>query len=86
VNTGANWLPNPEHFFQHSYYKNAAGEIVDANVLGHDRTVGFPVSYYGYCPKPYEQSGDVCKGSPFSVGHPQAYQASISGGLESLNY
>jgi TonB-linked SusC/RagA family outer membrane protein len=86
VSTGANWLPDPEHFFQHSYYKNAAGQIVDANVLGHDRTVGFPVSYYGYCPKPYNQSGDVCKGSPFSVGHPQAYQASISGGLESLNY
>src|SRR5438105_780030 len=86
VNTGANWLPDPEHFFQHSYYKNSAGEIVDANVLGHDRTVGFPVSYYGYCPKPYKQSGDFCKGSPFSVGHPQAYQASISGGLEALNY
>ena len=86
VNTGANWLPDPEHFFQHSYYKSATGQIVDANVLGHDLHVGFPVSYYGSCPKPYKQSGDVCKGSPFSVGHPQAYQGSISGGLESLNY
>ena len=86
VNTGANWLPDPEHFFQHSYYKSASGQIVDANVLGHDERVGFPVSYYGSCPKPYKQSGDMCKGSPFSVGHPQAYQASISGGLESLNY
>jgi TonB-dependent SusC/RagA subfamily outer membrane receptor len=52
VKQGANWLPDPENLFQHSYYKTAAGEIVDANVLAHDRTVGFPVSYYGYCPKP----------------------------------
>ena len=45
VKQGANWLPNPEKLFQHSYYKTASGEIVDANVLRHDRTVGFPVSY-----------------------------------------
>ncbi len=42
VKQGANWLPNPENLFQHSYYKTAAGEIVDANVLAHDRTVGIP--------------------------------------------
>ena len=86
VSTGANWLPDPEHLFQHSYYKTSGGQIVDASVLAHDRLVGFPVSYYGYCPKPYSQSGDMCKGSPFSVGHPQAYQASVSGGLDQLNY
>jgi TonB-linked SusC/RagA family outer membrane protein len=86
VKGGANWLPNPEELFQHSYYKNQAGEIVDADVLGHDRTVGFPVSYYGYCPKPYKQSGDMCKGSPFSTGNPQAYEGSISGGTDALNY
>ena len=83
---GANWLPNPESLFQHSYYKTAAGEIVDANVLGHDRLVGFPVTYYGKCPTPYKQSGDVCKGTPFSTGRPQAYNAAISGGVEGLNY
>ena len=86
VKQGANWLPNPEKLFQHSYYKSASGEIVDANVLKHDRTVGFPVSYYGYCPKPYEQSGDRCKGSPFSTGQAQSYDATISGGADVLNY
>jgi TonB-linked SusC/RagA family outer membrane protein len=86
VKQGANWLPDPENLFQHSYYKSAAGDIVDADVLGHDRTVGFPVSYYGYCPKPYKQSGDACKGDPFSTGHVQSYDATISGGAESLNY
>jgi TonB-linked SusC/RagA family outer membrane protein len=86
VKQGANWLPNPEKLFQHSYYKTASGQIVDANVLAHDRTVGFPVSYYGYCPKPYEQSGTMCKGSPFSTGYPQSYDATISGGADVLNY
>ena len=86
VKQGANWLPDPEKLFQHSYYKTASGEIVDANVLAHDRTVGFPVSYYGYCPKPYKQSGSVCKGSPFSTGQTQSYDATISGGADVLNY
>jgi len=86
VKQGANWLPNPENLFQHSYYKTASGEIVDANVLAHDRTVGFPVSYYGRCPKPYEQFGDMCKGSPFSTGHTQSYDATVSGGADVLNY
>jgi TonB-linked SusC/RagA family outer membrane protein len=83
---GANWLPNPEALFQHSYYKTAAGAIVDANVLAHDRLVGFPVSYYGTCPKPYSQDGDMCKGTPFSTGHPQSYNAAVSGGVEGLRY
>ncbi len=84
--TGANWLPDPESFFQHSYYKTASGQIVDADVLGHDRTVGFPVSYYGYCPKPYAQSGTVCKGSPFSTGALQAYEGTLSGSSDALNF
>jgi TonB-linked SusC/RagA family outer membrane protein len=83
---GANWLPDPENLFQHSYYKNSAGQIVDANVLAYGRDVGFPVSYYGSCPKPYAQSGTMCKGWPFSTGHPQAYEATLSGGLESVSY
>ena len=86
VKQGANWLPDPENLFQHSYYKTASGEIVDANVLAHDRTVGVPVSYYGRCPKPYKQSGDMCKGDPFSTGHTQSYDATISGGADVLNY
>ena len=86
VKQGANWLPDPENLFQHSYYKSSSGEIVDANVLKHDRTVGFPVTYYGYCPKPYKESGGMCKGTPFSTGHQQAYDATISGGADVLNY
>jgi TonB-linked SusC/RagA family outer membrane protein len=83
---GENWLPNPENLFQHSYYKSSTGQIVDANVLNHDRTVGFPVSYYGDCPKPYKQYGDMCKGSPFSTGLPWAAEASVSGGTGTLGY
>ena len=86
VRTGANWVPNPETFFQHSYYKSSTGQIVDADVLGHDLNVGFPVSYYGDCPHPYTQSGTMCKGSPFSTGHPQAYEGSLSGSAEKLNF
>jgi TonB-linked SusC/RagA family outer membrane protein len=86
VEQGANWLPNPENLFQHSYYKSASGQIVDANVLAHDRLVGFPVSYYGSCPTPYKQDGSMCKGTPFSTGRPQGYQATVSGGIEGLSY
>ena len=35
---------------------------------------------------PYKQDGDACKGSPFSTGYPQGYDASISGGVETLTY
>ncbi|MGQ0650511.1 MAG: SusC/RagA family TonB-linked outer membrane protein [Gemmatimonadaceae bacterium] len=83
---GANWLPDPESLFPHTYYKSAAGEIVDVNILEREREVGFPVSYYGSCPAPYKQSGDRCKGSPFQTGLPQGYDVTISGGAESLNY
>ena len=86
VRGGANWLPDPENLFPHTYYKSAAGEIVDVNILKHEREVGFPVSYYGRCPAPYKQSGDRCKGSPFQTGKPQGYDVTISGGAESLNY
>jgi TonB-linked SusC/RagA family outer membrane protein len=86
VRHGANWLPDPRSLFQHSYYKNAAGQIVDADVLGHDQNVGFPVSYYGSCPRPYTPSGGMCRGTPFSTGRSQAYQATLSGGSEALGY
>ena len=86
VRQGANWLPDPANLFQHSYYRSAAGVIVDADVLGHDQNVGFPVSYYGSCPKPYQQSGDMCKGTPFSTGYARAYEASIAGGSDALSY
>ncbi|MBK6486798.1 MAG: SusC/RagA family TonB-linked outer membrane protein [Gemmatimonadetes bacterium] len=86
VKGGANWLPDPENLFQHSYYKSAAGEIVDVNILKREREIGFPVSVYGRCPAPYKLDGDSCKGSPFRTGMPQGYDVTISGGAESLNY
>jgi TonB-dependent SusC/RagA subfamily outer membrane receptor len=58
---GANWLPDPEHLFQHSYSRSSTGQIVDANVLAYEREVVFPVSYYGSCPKPFTQSVTMCK-------------------------
>ncbi len=83
---GANWLPNPEELFGPVYYKGADGQAVAVNVLTHDRTVGFPVTQYGYCPAPYSQAGDVCKGSVFSTGLPRGYGANLSGGGEQVNY
>ena len=83
---GANWLPDPENLFQHTYYRSASGEIVDVNILKHEREVGFPVDYYGHCPAPYEQKGDRCKGSPFSTGIAHGYDATIGGGADQLNY
>ena len=86
VKGGLNWLPDPENLFQHSYYKSTTGEIVDVNILKREREIGFPVTNYGFCPKPYTRDGDSCKGSPFSTGKPQGYDVTISGGAESLNY
>lgn len=83
---GAAWLPDPENLFQHSYYKNSAGEIVDANVLKHEREVGYPFSLYGKCIAPYKKTGDRCTGSPFTTGMAQGYDATISGGADQLSY
>jgi TonB-linked SusC/RagA family outer membrane protein len=83
---GANWLANPEHIFQSKYYRAADGTVKEFNVLANDRTVGFPVSQYGYCPDPYEADGDRCKGSPFSTGLTSSLGATISGGTESIKY
>jgi TonB-linked SusC/RagA family outer membrane protein len=83
---GATWLPSPEKTFQSKYYRSASGQIVEFNILEHDRTVGFPVSRYGYCPEPYRQEGDACRGSPFSTGLPSSVAAILSGGPESVRY
>jgi len=83
---GANWLPDPENLFQSKYYRAADGSVKEFNVLTNDRTVGFPVSLYGYCPDPYQAEGDRCKGSPFSTGLTSSIGATIGGGTESIRY
>ncbi len=83
---GANWLPNPEKTFQSKYYRSAAGQITEFNILRNDREVGFPVALYGYCPDPYQPVGDRCKGSPFSTGLTSAFGATVSGGVEAIRY
>ncbi len=83
---GANWLPNPEHLFQSKYYRALDGSVKEFNVLTNDRTVGFPVSLYGYCPDPYKAEGSSCKGSPFSTGLTSSIGATIGGGTEAIKY
>jgi TonB-linked SusC/RagA family outer membrane protein len=43
VKEGASWLPNPFELFPPTYYRNAAGEIVEFNVLKND------CAEYGNC-------------------------------------
>jgi TonB-dependent SusC/RagA subfamily outer membrane receptor len=64
VKQGANWLPDPENLFQHSYYKTAAGQIVDADVLGHDRTVGFPCELLRLLSEAVQAIGRCVQGRP----------------------
>ena len=83
---GANWLPDPENLFQSKYYRAADGSVKEFNVLTNDRTVGFPVSLYGYCPDPYKAEGSSCKGSPFSTGLSSSIGATIGGGTDAIKY
>lgn len=74
VKHGANWLPNPEKLFPPVYYRNAVGEIVEFHPMRSDRITG-------------EYPGDTISYGPwFRTGRPQEYEASLSGGTESLRY
>lgn len=74
VKSGFNWLPNPEKLFQHAYYKNAAGQIVDFSPLRSDRVTG-------------EYPGDTIVYGPwFRTGQPRAYEGTVSGGSDALRY
>ncbi|MEZ4415779.1 MAG: SusC/RagA family TonB-linked outer membrane protein [Gemmatimonadota bacterium] len=73
VSQGANWLPNPETYFPHTYFvcqgtsgTCAPGEVTDFSPLREDRL------RYGY--------------DWFQTGLPQGYAASVSGGSEALRY
>jgi TonB-linked SusC/RagA family outer membrane protein len=71
---GANWYPDPENFFPHTFYRNAAGEIVEFSVLRSDRVTG-------------EFPGDTISYGPwFRTGQPRGYAATLAGGTPELNY
>lgn len=74
VKQGANWLPDPENLWQHAYYKNAAGQIVEFSPLYSDRVTG-------------EYPGDTISFGPwFRTGLPREYEVSVSGGAGPMNY
>jgi hypothetical protein len=74
VKRGANWLPNPETLWPSTYYRNAAGQIVEFNALRSDRVTG-------------EYPGDTISYGPwFRTGQPQGYEGSVTGGNEALRY
>ncbi len=83
---GATWIHSPETAFPHPYYRSSTGEIVEFNVLEYGRKVGFPVSLYGECPRPYREEGGMCKGNVFSTGMASAIGGSVSGGAETVKY
>lgn len=85
---GGNWIPNPEGTFNTNYYKGADGQIHELNILAYGRTVGFPQSIYGTCPKPYStlNSSGNCVGNIFSVGPMESFGGNIRGGSEAVRY
>ncbi len=73
VEQGANWLPNPENYFPHTYFRCQGtsgtctpGDIVEFSVLKEDRV------RHGY--------------NWFRTGHPQSYSGSVSGGTQDVRY
>ena len=74
VKQGANWLPDPENLWQHAFYKNSAGEIVEFSPLYSDRVTG-------------EYPGDgISYGPWFRTGAPREFEASVSGGGGPMTY
>ena len=72
VRQGANWLPNPIELVPPTYYRSAAGEIVEVNVLQHDKEDTFGLLGGGR--------------EWFRTGHNQSYGADVSGGTEAVTY
>ena len=72
IRHGASWLPNPVELVPPTYYKSASGEIVEVNVLRHDKEDTFGLLDGGR--------------DWFRTGHNQSYGADVSGGTESVTY
>ena len=84
IRQGASWMPNPISLVPPTYYKSAAGEIVEVNVLKHDKenTFGLLSCDVGVQPGCQANGGRDW----FRTGHNQSYGADISGGTESVTY
>ncbi len=81
---GANWLPNPIQLVPPTYYKSASGEIVEVNVLQHDKENTFGLLNCD----PSTHTGCQANGGRdwFRTGHNQSYGADVSGGTETVTY
>ncbi len=84
IRQGASWMPNPINLVPPTYYRSASGEIVEVNVLRHDKENTFglldcdPSTHIGCQPNGGRDW--------FRTGHNQSYGADISGGTESVTY
>ena len=72
IRQGANWLPNPVTLVPPTYYKSASGQIVEVNVLKHDKEDTFGLLDGGR--------------DWFRTGHNQSIGADVSGGTETITY
>ena len=81
---GANWLPNPIQLVPPTYYKSASGEIVEVNVLQHDKENTFGLLN---CDSSIHTGCQANGGRDwFRTGHNQSYGADVSGGTETVTY
>ncbi|MDE2981608.1 MAG: SusC/RagA family TonB-linked outer membrane protein [Gemmatimonadota bacterium] len=84
IRQGASWMPNPVELVPPTYYKNSAGQIVEVNVLKHDKENTFGLLDCD----PSTQTGCQPNGGHdwFRTGHNQSYGADVSGGTENVTY
>ena len=84
VRQGASWLPNPINLVPPTYYRSASGEVVEVNVLQHDKENTFGLLNCD----PSTHTGCQANGGRdwFRTGHNQSYGADVSGGTETITY
>ena len=81
---GASWMPNPINLVPPTYYKSASGEIVEVNVLRHDKENTFGLLS---CDSSVHTGCQANGGRDwFRTGHNQSYGADVSGGTETVTY
>ena len=84
IRQGASWMPNPIEMVPPTYYRSSSGEIVEVNVLKHDKENTFGLLNCD----PATYTGCQANGGRdwFRTGHNQSYGADVSGGTESVTY
>ena len=81
---GASWMPNPINLVPPTYYKSSTGEIVEVNVLQHDKDNTFGLLN---CDSSVHTGCQANGGRDwFRTGHNQSYGADVSGGTETVTY